>query len=93
MKSPKGRNSRTRKMLKADRKLTPADFIKEFKIGERVVIDPVPYYKQGEPPHRRYRGKVGVIIEKRGSSYVVALQDGSKTKKIISLPVHLKAAQ
>ena len=89
MKRSKGTLSTYTRRLKAERKLTANDFIKDFEEGERVVIDVQPYYKEGMP-HPRYNGRVARVVEKRGSHYVVLIKDGSKEKKLISHPVHLK---
>ncbi len=88
VKRPRGYLSRATRKLKAKRKLTPADFIKEFEVGQRVLIKPQPYYKSAIP-HRRYRGKAGKIIERRGSCYVVEIKDGGKIKQVVAHPVHL----
>ncbi len=40
-------------------------------------------------PHRRYHGRIGVIHEKRGKSYVVHVEIGKQTKQIIARPEHL----
>ena len=79
--------------LKAKRRLTVNDFIKSFEVGDKVYIDPVPYYKRGQIPHKRYKGKVGVVVEKRGNAYVVEVKIGGKVFKPIILPLHLRAAQ
>ena len=88
VKRPRGYFSRATRKLRAKRKLTPANFIKEFTVGQRVLIKPQPYYKSAIP-HRRYRGKAGKVIERRGSCYVVELKDGGKIKQVIAHPVHL----
>jgi large subunit ribosomal protein L21e len=44
-------------------------------------------------PHRRYHGRVGRIVEKRGRGYVVAVQIGSKLRKLSVLPEHLRPAE
>ncbi len=90
VKRPGGELSGSTRKLKRERKLTPADFVREFAIGEKVAIDPKPYYKDGKIPHLRYRGRVGVIKEKRGRSYVVEIKDGGKIKKIVALPIFLR---
>lgn len=40
-------------------------------------------------PHRRYQGKVGKIIGKRGRAYLVSVTLGDKEKVIIVRPEHL----
>ncbi|HDD46117.1 MAG TPA: 50S ribosomal protein L21e [Candidatus Aenigmarchaeota archaeon] len=89
----KGFHRRTRRKLKKGRrekfKVTP--FIKRFGIGQRVVIDHLPYSLDGMP-HPRFKGRSGVIRGIRGNAYIVEIRDGDKIKNIISNPEHLKAA-
>jgi len=86
-----GPRAKTRKRLKQPVRYRPTitKFLKEFQIGEKVVIDPEPSSQRGMP-HVRYRGRVGEIIGKRGNAYIVAVKVGSKTKQLISAPEHLK---
>jgi len=93
VKRSRGYLSKYSRKLKAKRKLTVNDFIKDFKVGDRVYIDPVPYYKRGQIPHKRYKGKVGKIVEVRGNAYVVEIKIGGKTFKPVILPIHLKAME
>ncbi len=41
-------------------------------------------------PHRRFQGKIGVIVKKRGGSYVVNVTQGDALKEIIVRPEHLE---
>lgn len=66
-------------------------FIQEFREDQQVIVLPEPSSQKGMP-HSRYRGKVGTIAGKRGRSYIVEIRDGSKTKKVIARPEHLRAA-
>ncbi|RDD53962.1 MAG: 50S ribosomal protein L21e [Candidatus Korarchaeota archaeon NZ13-K] len=68
---------------------SPAKFLKEFEVGEKVVIDVEPSVRRGMP-HRRYQGKVGVVVGRRGDAYLVDVRLGGKTKHLIVLPVHIK---
>ncbi|MEM4296093.1 MAG: hypothetical protein QXI89_00860 [Candidatus Anstonellales archaeon] len=91
MKRPKGYLSKATRRIKSKGRIKVTEHIKTFNKGDKVVIVQKPYYK-GALPHIRYKNKVGTILEKRGSSYVVMIKDGKKEKKIISHPVHLKKA-
>ena len=91
MKRSRGYLSGNTRKMKAKEKLTATKMIKDFKEGEKVVIDIYPTYKGGLP-HPRYRGRVGIIKGKRGSHYIVEIKDGKKTKELICNPVHLKKA-
>ncbi len=95
MKRSRGFFSKATKRLKAKERLTATRLIKDFKQGEKVIIDINTSHQMHTQtiPSPRYRGRVGKIIEKRGSNYVVEIKDGGKLKKIISHPAHLKRVQ
>ncbi len=69
-------------------RLSVADIIKNLKIGERVAIVPKGNFKN--IPHPRYRGKVGKVLERRGSAYVVELNVFRATKRLTVPALHLK---
>ena len=64
-------------------------FLQEFKVGEKVYIDVEPSIRRAMP-HRRYQGKTGVVVGRRGRAYLVDVKVGSKIKHLIVHPVHLK---
>lgn len=66
--------------------------IKKFELGDKVII--VHKGTSKDMPHPRYKGRTGVVVEKRGASYVVVLNKMSKTKtvKIIAPQRHLERA-
>jgi len=88
----KGRRKRTRNLLrvKARERLPITRYIQEFKIGGKVVIKPNPSSHKGMP-FKRFFGRTGTVINKRGKSYIIRIKDGKKEKNIISRPEHLKA--
>ncbi len=94
MKRSKGYRSRTRQLFRKGRKaggmrpVTP--LLKDYHIGESVIIQIEPAEVKGQP-HRRYHGKIGTILERRGRAYVVNVQDGGKTRQITATPYHLKS--
>jgi large subunit ribosomal protein L21e len=91
VRASKGFRSGTRNKLAQRRSNPPITrFLKEFDIGQNVLISLEPSSHRGMP-FPRYKGKFGKIIGKRGKSYIVEIIDGNKTKKIISRPEHLKA--
>ncbi len=59
------------------------------KIGEKVIIKIDPSIHRGMP-FKRFHGKVGEIIEKRGRSYVILVRDGKKYKKVIARQEHIR---
>lgn len=89
--SGKGFRSGTRSMLKKQhgKKFTVDKFMQEFKEGQRVAVVQDPS-SHGGMPHRRYKGKIGVVKAKRGRSYVVDVKLGNKPKQVIAKPEHLK---
>ncbi len=66
----------------------PEIYLTEFKPGDKVVIKIDPSVHKGAP-HRRYHGRVGEIIGRRGRAYIVSTTLGGKTKQIMVLPDHL----
>lgn len=62
-------------------KLTIGKLLKNFKEGDRVTIVPKGNFK--DIPHPRYRGKVGVVVEKRGGAYVVEFNVSKKTVRTL----------
>jgi len=64
----------------------------EYKPGDKVVIDIDPAFIP-TAPHRRYQGKVGVVVDVRGKAYVVETYLGDKKKIIITTADHLRPYQ
>jgi large subunit ribosomal protein L21e len=88
----KGYRAKTRVLLKLNPrergKTTLSKVLYSYKEGEEVLVKINPSVQKGMP-HRRFQGRKGVIITKRGRSYVVHVQDDSVTKEIIVRPEHL----
>ncbi|MBU7009461.1 MAG: 50S ribosomal protein L21e [Theionarchaea archaeon] len=93
MERSKGTRSKTRhKMRKRPRKrglLPLSRILQEFDKGQYVHIDIEPSVHKGMP-HPKFQGKTALVKEKRGSSYVLDIKDGSKHKTIIARPEHLR---
>lgn len=70
---------------------SPDIYLREYGVGERVIIAINPSVQKGSA-HRRYHGKVGEVVEKRGRAYIVAVKLGGKEKKLSLLPDHIKGA-
>lgn len=64
-------------------------YLQEFKVGDKVVLKIEPAYQKGMFPPR-FHGRIGVIESKRGSCYIVKINDKGKEKVFISHPIHLK---
>lgn len=88
----KGPRKRTRSLLRIRvREKTPITrYLQEFKIGKRVMIKPDPSSHRGMP-FKRFFGRAGIVIDKKGKSYIIKIRDGKKEKNIIARPEHLKA--
>ncbi len=84
-----GTRKKLRKRIRERGKVNIKRALQEFKPDETVVIDVDSAYHKGMP-HKRFFGKQGKVIEKRGDSYIIRIRDGGKYKKIICAPIHLK---
>ncbi|MEM3133315.1 MAG: 50S ribosomal protein L21e [Candidatus Caldarchaeum sp.] len=67
----------------------PDVYLRDYKPGDRVLIAIEPSVHKGSP-HRRYHGRVGEVVEKRGRGYVVQVRLGSKVRKLCLLPDHIR---
>ncbi|MEM2873892.1 MAG: 50S ribosomal protein L21e [Candidatus Nanoarchaeia archaeon] len=85
--------SRTRHKLRKrprDRGKVPiTKLLQQFNIGDSVVVKHEPAC-HGGMPHPRFKGLTGIILGKRGSSYLVRVKDKGLTKILIVAPVHLQ---
>jgi len=94
VKAPRGFRHRTRKLLRKhvrERGAIPSLslLMYEYKPGDKVYIVINPSVMKGMP-HRRYHGKVGVVVGKRGKSYEVEVRVGSKIKRLFIRSEHLR---
>ncbi len=88
----KGYRRKTRSLLKRKSrergKTGLTRVLHEYEPAEKVVIKLDPSVHKGMP-HRRFHGRIGVIAEKRGRSYVINVAEGKATKEIIVRPEHI----
>lgn len=63
--------------------------LREYTNGDRVTVILEPSVQRGRP-HRRFHGKTGIIVGKRGRSYLINMKDMGREKLIISRPEHLR---
>jgi large subunit ribosomal protein L21e len=88
----KGYRRKTRYLLKRKPrergKTGLSKLLREYEADEKVVVMLDPSVHKGMP-HRRYHGRIGVIAEKRGKSYVVNVSQGKAIKEIIVRPEHI----
>ncbi len=91
VKASKGLRTGTRdklsKPFKSKYTITP--YLREFGVGDKVIIRPNPESHKGMP-HFRFLGSVGAVTGRRGDAYVVDVLAGKKMKSIIARPEHLK---
>ena len=87
----KGLRTGTRRKLASSKrkKFKVEPLLQEFRDGQRVAVRHDPS-SHGGMPHIRFKGRIGVIKEKRGSAYVLGMRIGKKEKEVIARPEHLK---
>ncbi len=96
MRGSKGYRAGTRRLLRKGHrergKLCLSKLLQEYQVGNHVIIRLEPSIQKGMP-HRRFHGKIGAIIGKRGRSYVVSVPQGDAVKEITVRPEHLEPAK
>ena len=63
--------------------------LKEYTPGTQVIIK-MDSSVQKSLPHKRFHGKIGTVLEKRGRGYVVSVADGAAVKQIIVRSEHIE---
>lgn len=76
------------KSVRQKGKFSVNKFFQNFEDGEKVVLKAESSYQRGIY-FRRFHGKVGTILGKRGRCYQISVNDHSKSKTLIVHPVHL----
>ena len=87
VKRSRGSLSGTTRKTKKKRKVTVSKIVRKFEVGDKILLTPSHVVKGRLP--RKYNGKHGKIVEKRGNSYVIEVADGGKRKRFITDSVHL----
>ena len=77
-----------KKSIRTKGKLKLSRYFQEFKEGETVAVDKERSIEARFPG--RLQGRTGVIDSKRGRTYIVKMIEGSKEKKFLINPIHLK---
>ena len=77
-----------RKPIRTRGKISMKRYFQDIKEGEYVAVDRELSRKRNFP--KRLQGKTGVVIGKRGRSYIIAINDIEKEKIFIIEPIHLK---
>ncbi|MCW4008472.1 MAG: 50S ribosomal protein L21e [Candidatus Bathyarchaeota archaeon] len=61
----------------------------KYEIGSKVIIKMDSSVQKGMP-HKRFHGKIGTVVERRGRGYVVSVPAGDTVKEIIVRSEHLE---
>lgn len=93
MRGSKGYYAGTRSLLKKPTrekgKPKISKILQEYKPGSQVIIK-MDSSVQKSMPHKRFHGKIGIIMDKRGRGYVVSVPQGNSIKEIIVRSEHLE---
>lgn len=96
MRHSKGYRTKTRTILRRhprDRgKIALGRLLISYAPGQKVKISINPAIHKGMP-HRRYHGRIGVVAEKRGRSYVIEVATGKTPRSIIARPEHIEPVE
>ena len=84
-----GTRSLARKPVREKGKPKLTKFLYEYENGASVIIK-IDSAQQKALPHRRFHGKIGQVIEKRGRGYVIRVAQGNAVKDIILRTEHLE---
>lgn len=92
MKHSQGIRNRTRALLTKEPrekgKIGLSKLLHDYQPGEKVLVKINSTIQKGMP-HRRYHGKIGVVVDKRGRAYTVNVAQGNTSKTITVRPEHL----
>jgi large subunit ribosomal protein L21e len=93
VKKSKGYRRGTRRLLKKKPrergKPKLGKLLYAYELGSQVIIKIDSSVQKGMP-HRRFHGKIGTIMDKRGRGYVVNVAQGDAVKEIIVRSEHLE---
>ena len=89
MPKSRGYRRKTRAVFRAKARSPLGAFLREYKVGERVVIDIDSRQTKGMP-HRRFQGSVGSIEEVRRRSIVISVPVGDKVKEVVARFEHVR---
>jgi len=93
MRGSKGYYTGTRRLLKKKprEKGKPklGKLLIKYELGSQVIIK-MDSSVQKSLPQKRFHGKIGTVVEKRGRGYVVRVSKGDAVKEIIVRSEHLE---
>lgn len=79
----------TNKSIRNRGKISLTKYFQQFTGGDSVaIVRDLAVQAPGFPA--RMQGRTGVVLSKRGSSYVVAIKDYTKKKIYVVKPIHLQ---
>jgi large subunit ribosomal protein L21e len=93
MRPSKGYRAGTRSLMtkpqreKGKPKLTK--FLYQIETGTNVIIK-IDSAQQKALPHKRFQGKIGKVIDKRGRGYIVRVAQGNAMRTLIVRTEHLE---
>ncbi len=87
-KKAKGARSKTRDLFKNKKRITVNKLLDQFKAGDRVAIKINSSFHSGLP-NKRYHGKTGQVMGKKGKAYVVDVMLGNALMTLTVSPAHL----
>ena len=70
-------------------KLSVTKLLRQFNIGDKVIVKIDSAVHKGMP-HRRFNGKTGTVVGRRGEAYLVKVRNILAWRTIIVHPAHLK---
>ncbi|MDG6906868.1 MAG: 50S ribosomal protein L21e [Nitrososphaerota archaeon] len=89
MPKSRGYRRKTRARFRAKPRSPLGSLLREYKVGDRVVIDVDSRQTKGMP-HRRFQGSVGNVEEIRKRSLVIQVPVGDAVKQVIARLEHVK---
>ncbi|MFH1055337.1 MAG: 50S ribosomal protein L21e [Candidatus Altiarchaeota archaeon] len=91
MKGSHGIRRRTRQLSVKPRmkgKVSIRSRLQKFQDADTVSIRINPAYQA--IPHPRFNGRTGKVVGTQGRAYLIAIVDGTKPKRILVTPEHLR---
>ena len=77
------------KRVREKGKLGLSRLLADYQVGDKVVINIDPGIHKGMP-HKRFQGKVGTVVERRGKAYVLDIPQRKTSKLVIAGPEHVR---
>lgn len=77
-----------RKKMRTKGKLQLSKYFQELNTGDVIAVIKEPSVASNFP--LRLQGRTGVVENRRGKAYLVAIKDQNQEKKFLIEPIHLK---